>query len=55
MNMFLGLSPFGLLLSAFVSVSIKSFKLGNLRGPGVGGLHQDFLEIDFLVVSHREK
>ena len=26
-----------------------------LRGPGGGGLHQDFLEIDFLVVSDREE
>ena len=27
--------------------------VGGLRGPG--GLHQDFLEIDFLVVSDREE
>ena len=27
----------------------------NFMGAGVGGLHQDFLEIDFLVVSDREE
>ena len=31
-------------------MTLKS-KFGDLRGSG--GLHQDFLEIDFLVVSHR--
>ena len=32
--------------------------VGYLRGPGGGGgggLHQDFLETDFLVVSDREE
>ena len=27
----------------------------NVKGAGGGGLHQDFLEIDFLVVSDREE
>ena len=27
----------------------------HIKGAGGGGLHQDFLEIDFLVVSNRDE
>ena len=42
-----------------MKTNVFAFKMSSstvvLRGPGVGGLHQDFLEIDFLVVSDREE
>ena len=37
-----------------MGINIHIFK-GAGGGGGGGGLHQDFLEIDFLVVSDREE
>ena len=41
----------------FHGIHFLVVKIRGLRGPGGGGggLHQDFLEIDFLVVSDREE
>ena len=37
----------------FFGDNLKTYSFRALRGPG--GLHRDFLKIDFLVVSDREE
>ena len=46
---------FGLHSTCLFSYLSESLSVPPLRGPGGGGLHQDFLEIEYLVVSDREE